>query len=244
LAEDREPSSLLGEGQSALARGDAAAAEAAFRAVLGQQPRSTQALHGLGKALHDQRRLSEAEAVFRQAEVLGAAPALARYHAGLLRLLQSDSAAGWPGWEERLNVPSFGHPRVDLPRWRGEIVAGRRLLVLAEQGFGDIIQFARFLPWVVRQSRARVTFGVPRALLALLQPFGAAHGFEVVTGRVDPARFDLLAWVLVTGLCLWLIYGFWRGEAPIIAANGATLLLAGTILFFKLRYRDQATVTD
>ena len=50
--------------------------------------------------------------------------------------------------------------------------------------------------------------------------------------------------VLVTGLCLWLVYGFWRGEAPIIAANGATLLLAGTILFFKLRYRDQATVTD
>jgi MtN3 and saliva related transmembrane protein len=50
--------------------------------------------------------------------------------------------------------------------------------------------------------------------------------------------------VLVTGLCLWLVYGFWRGEAPIIVANGATLLLAGTILFFKLRHRQQAAVTD
>ena len=42
--------------------------------------------------------------------------------------------------------------------------------------------------------------------------------------------------VLVTGLCLWLAYGFGRGEVPIILANGATLLLAGTILAFKLRH--------
>jgi MtN3 and saliva related transmembrane protein len=42
--------------------------------------------------------------------------------------------------------------------------------------------------------------------------------------------------VLATGLCLWLLYGFWRGEAPIVVANGATLLLAGTILFFKIRH--------
>ena len=46
--------------------------------------------------------------------------------------------------------------------------------------------------------------------------------------------------VLVTGLCLWLTYGFWKGELPIIVANGATLVLAGTILFFKLRYRNQS----
>ena len=42
--------------------------------------------------------------------------------------------------------------------------------------------------------------------------------------------------VLVAGLCLWLAYGFGKGELPIIAANGATLALAGTILFFKLRH--------
>ena len=46
--------------------------------------------------------------------------------------------------------------------------------------------------------------------------------------------------VLVTGLCLWVAYGLWRGEMPIIVANGATLVLAGTILFFKLRYRDRS----
>ena len=42
--------------------------------------------------------------------------------------------------------------------------------------------------------------------------------------------------VLATGLILWLVYGFWKGETPIIAANGATLMLAGTILYFKIRH--------
>ncbi len=45
--------------------------------------------------------------------------------------------------------------------------------------------------------------------------------------------------VLITGLSLWLTYGLWKGELPIVIANSITLTLAGTILFFKLRYRDQ-----
>jgi MtN3 and saliva related transmembrane protein len=42
--------------------------------------------------------------------------------------------------------------------------------------------------------------------------------------------------VLVTGLSLWLTYGIWRGEWPLIIANGITLMLASTILYFKIRH--------
>ena len=42
--------------------------------------------------------------------------------------------------------------------------------------------------------------------------------------------------VLVTGLSLWLTYGIWRGEIPLIAANSVTLALASTILYFKLKH--------
>ena len=42
--------------------------------------------------------------------------------------------------------------------------------------------------------------------------------------------------VLVTGLILWLVYGFWKGETPIIAANGAKLRLAGRVLHFKITH--------
>jgi MtN3 and saliva related transmembrane protein len=42
--------------------------------------------------------------------------------------------------------------------------------------------------------------------------------------------------VLVTGLVLWLTYGIHKGEIPLMIANSVTLVLAGTILFFKLRH--------
>jgi MtN3 and saliva related transmembrane protein len=42
--------------------------------------------------------------------------------------------------------------------------------------------------------------------------------------------------VLITGLALWLTYGFFKGEVPIVAANGVTLVLAGMILFFKIKH--------
>lgn len=42
--------------------------------------------------------------------------------------------------------------------------------------------------------------------------------------------------VLVTGLILWLAYGFWRGEMPLILANAVTLMLASIILYFKIRH--------
>jgi MtN3 and saliva related transmembrane protein len=42
--------------------------------------------------------------------------------------------------------------------------------------------------------------------------------------------------VLVTGLSLWLTYGLWRGEWPLILANATTLILASTILYFKVKH--------
>src|SRR4051812_44220593 len=49
--------------------------------------------------------------------------------------------------------------------------------------------------------------------------------------------------ILATGLVLWLVYGVWKGEFPIVAANGVTLVLAGTILFFKLRQPSNRSPT-
>ena len=42
--------------------------------------------------------------------------------------------------------------------------------------------------------------------------------------------------VLITGLALWLTYGIWRGEVPLMLANGTTLILASTILYFKIKH--------
>jgi len=42
--------------------------------------------------------------------------------------------------------------------------------------------------------------------------------------------------VMVLGLALWLIYGLLSGDAPLVAANAVTIVLAGSILFMKLKY--------
>ena len=43
--------------------------------------------------------------------------------------------------------------------------------------------------------------------------------------------------VLCLGICLWLLYGFLRGDLPLVIGNAITLVLAGTILVFKLKYK-------
>ena len=42
--------------------------------------------------------------------------------------------------------------------------------------------------------------------------------------------------VMVLGLVLWLLYGLLSGDGPLIASNAVTLVLAGAILFMKLKY--------
>src|SRR5947199_3198273 len=90
----------------------------------------------------------------------------------------------------------------------------------------------------------------PESLMALPDWIGYAAAFCTTTAYVPQvlrvyrtrSTRDIslrMFLVLVTGLSLWLAYGFWKGELPIVIANSITLTLAGTILFFKLRYRNQ-----
>lgn len=60
----------------------------------------------------------------------------------------------------------------------------------------------------------------------------------IKTWRTRSARDISLAMflTLVTGICLWLVYGLLIGDLPLILANGVTLVLAGAILFCKLRF--------
>ncbi|HUQ27014.1 MAG TPA: tetratricopeptide repeat protein [Usitatibacter sp.] len=78
------------------------------------------------------------------------APQLAEVHnnLGQVALMRGDYARGWQEYEWRTRTPGYAdyanYP-FPMPRWRGEPLSGRRILVHAEQGHGDTIQFARFL---------------------------------------------------------------------------------------------------
>jgi hypothetical protein len=94
------------------------------------------------------------------------------------------------GWSEFANRELCrGFPRRDFeqPRWDGSSFAGRTLLVHAEQGFGDTLQFARYMP-LVRALGGRVLFEVQPRLVPLLRTSGFG---EVVAAGETLDHFDL-----------------------------------------------------
>ena len=161
-----DASSLLG---SVLwAQGRARQAAAAHRNALALRPDFPEALTNLANALHDLGRLDEAIAAYsRSLACLPVAPNT-RWNRALSRLLSGDFIRGWDDYEWRWQRPEFGGPPpFTQPLWRGEPAEGKTLLVHAEQGFGDTIQFIRYVPAVVERGW-RVVVQVPRPLLRLL----------------------------------------------------------------------------
>jgi hypothetical protein len=94
----------------------------------------------------------------------------AHYMRGLQRLTAGDWRPGWEEHEWRWRIPEYPTltPPPDTPRWQGGPLTGVHLLVDAEQGHGDTVQFVRFVPELVRRG-ARVTLRVHPALVSLLQ---------------------------------------------------------------------------
>lgn len=180
---------LIQQGVACLNRQESLSAEQLFRAAIAEGANHPAALHGLGKALHDQRRFSEAESIFIRAAKTDRSPALGRYHHGLSRLTQGDLPGGWPGWEARPAVSDFD-ASFPLPRWSGDSLKGRRLLVLLEQGYGDVLQFLRFVPRLRTLEPTSVTLQTVPPLTRLLQPFAARHDIRLVEASITATDFD------------------------------------------------------
>ncbi len=88
----------------------------------------------------------------------------------LALLRKGDYEAGWREyeWRTRTEILAPLAKPVQAPRWQGEPLAGKTLLVLREQGYGDMIQFARYAE-LVAELGARVLFDVPAPLLRLFR---------------------------------------------------------------------------
>ncbi|RAK52765.1 hypothetical protein [Phenylobacterium deserti] len=82
--------------------------------------------------------------------------------------------------------------RFSKPEWSGDALAGRRLLVWGEQGLGDEIQMARFLPALRRLGASRITLACSRPNMRLLAGLGAA---EVIGDRAKGFAADYDCWV-------------------------------------------------
>lgn len=129
------------------------------------------------------------EALVECAKVLRAAPdhAEAHWNYSLLLLLQGNYAAGFREYEWRWKKRRFTSPvrAFTEPRWNGGPLTGQTMLVYAEQGLGDTIQFCRYLPLLVERG-AQVLFECHHPLKALMQTLG--NGITVLAFG-DPLPF-------------------------------------------------------
>jgi tetratricopeptide (TPR) repeat protein len=148
------------------------AAEHAFRQEVALAP-SADALACLANTLRDQGRLGDAEAACRAAMAAEPDHREAHISLALTRLLAGDLVAGWPDFAWR-GAAEAARARiaalVAAPPWRGEALDGM-LLIYAEQGAGDFVQFSRFVARAAALARG-VVLVVPGALrrLALSVP--------------------------------------------------------------------------
>lgn len=162
----------------------------------------------VGNALLRAGRVEEAIAAHARSVQLDPRHAGARYNLALSQLRAGRMAEGWQNYEARLDFRDV-HPRprrFQQPRWRGEpLEAGTRLFVYYEQGLGDTIQFARYLPLLAGRG-LRLVVEVQPPLLPLLRPVVERLGGECMAAGESIPGFDWhvpllsLPWIFGTTL--------------------------------------------
>ncbi|MBF0293908.1 MAG: tetratricopeptide repeat protein [Magnetococcales bacterium] len=171
------------------AGGRLAEAETALRRALALRPDHPGAGNNLGNLLKDQKRFGEAEAAFRQWHDRHPDCANARWNLALLLLMRGAFREGWPLYDARLHPDnaelSVRPPDLPFPMWRGEDLAGASLLILPEQGWGDLIQFCRYATLLRSLGASRITLVAHPVLVTLLASLEGVD--QVVEEREDQA---------------------------------------------------------
>jgi hypothetical protein len=170
--------------------GDFATAERGYLAF----PTSRNALYNLARLYRETGRLEAAERAFGLIVAQHPGFALARRGLAMTLLAQRRYAEAWPHYEARREVLGLLPPVAGYPEWQGEPLAGRRIVVLAEQGFGDQLMFARFLPLLSAQGAEVEVACDPRGLARLFEAAGYATQPYLAPGQpLRPADYWIYA---------------------------------------------------
>jgi Flp pilus assembly protein TadD len=144
-------------------------AEVLFRRALTLGVDSCHGKNNLSLALMEQAQPEAAERCLR--EVLAERPSYAEARGNLALALLSlgHLEEGWRAYESRWEIEAMGAPApvFSQPRWTGQSLHGETVLLYAEQGFGDTLQFCRYAP-MVAAAGGRVVLVVPKALRRLM----------------------------------------------------------------------------
>ncbi|HTZ02684.1 MAG TPA: tetratricopeptide repeat protein [Xanthobacteraceae bacterium] len=180
-----EAHSNLGNALHALRRFDEAVP--AYRRAIEINPNYADGWANLGTTLHHSGSFEAGISALRRAVALAPHHANARSGLGILLLMRGDLAEGWDEYEWRLRSSERKGPKFPENPWQGEDLAGKHIYVQAEQGFGDTLQFARYMPLLTARG-AKVTLRVHQQLLRLIRE--SLPGVTVLGDRGDPAPYS------------------------------------------------------
>ena len=170
-------------------------AAAAYQQALVLRPDLVEALYNLGNALKELNRLSEAEAAYRHAIAIRADYPEAQFALATLLISTGEFEEGWQRYEFRYRKTDVIYHKtpalLSCPQWRGDALAGKSLLVWQEDGLGDILHFARYLPLLKAQGVAHITVACLPPLRRLLAAVECVDAVVDHQGGVDRAAgFD------------------------------------------------------
>jgi tetratricopeptide (TPR) repeat protein len=196
-----------------------------------------EALRNRGATLHKLKRFDEAVASYDRALAVEPDHAEAHFNKALLRLLKGDFAVGWREYEWRLKTERrlASQRNFTQPRWFGETaIEGKKILLHSEQGFGDTIQFCRYVPLVAERG-ARVLLEVPAALKDLTASLVGVS--QVICASDKPPHFDLHCPLLSLPLAFGTRMESIPAHVPYLTARRESLQDWGIRLGSKCRLR-------
>lgn len=163
--------------------------EALYRQSLALQPKPA-TYSNYGALLACLNREKEAEACFRASLDLAPDNPNTRFNFSYLLLAQGRFMEGWAHLEAR-HLGKINVPELPFARWEGESLEGKSLLVWPEFGYGDEIQFCRYLPQLKKAGASRIVLACRQALETLFETLvaGADEIWPVENGLPDES-FD------------------------------------------------------
>ena len=162
-------SELIEQGNQLRADRQPAAALKCYAQAFVDDPDSASAFNNYGNVLREIGQPKRAIPFLQHALVLQPDNPTAQFNLAVSYLIQGDYARGWPAYEARWQYEHLAGslPQHSQPRWTGQDLKDKTILVIGEQGHGDNIQFCRFL-FNLHAGGARVLFQTTEGLIPLL----------------------------------------------------------------------------
>ncbi|MDH7598435.1 MAG: tetratricopeptide repeat protein [Sedimentisphaerales bacterium] len=161
----------------------------AYHKAIDLDPSVPEFYYNLAGALKDIGELDPAIDLYDKAIAIKGDYPDAQWNKAVALLLKGDLRTGWSlyHWRLKANLDAPLYPyRWDKPRWNGQLLDGKTILVYCEQGLGDAIQFVRYVPMIRGLGPERIILETWPALVRL---FGSMEGID----QVAAAHADALA---------------------------------------------------